>query len=173
MLAAHAHTHALTYAPFEITGVEIRLCEGLSDAQLRHCPEGRHNSIAWLLWHMARCEDVMVNTILRGVTEVLDEGWLPRLCVSTRHIGTDDTMADVETFSQEVDVQALRAYRLAVAQSTHTWFATVEWSSLQPILKREAAERAVQRGALRPEAMWVFEELGEAFVTRGHIISDD
>jgi hypothetical protein len=102
----------------------------------------------------------MVNTVVRDVPEVLDDGWLPRLGVNTRHIGTEDTMADVEMFSQQVDVQALRAYRMAVAQTTHDWFKEVEWSTLEEIPTRAAAERALKRGALRPEAYRVFERWG-------------
>jgi hypothetical protein len=189
-LIAHAHTHAFENIPGEIVGAERRLCEGLSEAQMRMCPFDRHNSIAWLLWHMVRCEDVMVNTMLRDVPEVLDDGWLPRLGVSTRHIGTEDTMAEVQAFSRQVNVAELRRYRAAVAHTTQAWVETVEWSSLDRILKCEAAERAAQRGALqeradwvrvmwgkeqRPEIWWLYWlaiahnnfHLGEARVTRG------
>lgn len=192
-LMAHAHTHAFTNISGDMIGAEENLCKDLAHDQMRQCPEGRHNSIAWLLWHMARCEDVMVNTVIRDVSEVLDEDWLPRLGIHTRHIGTEDSMADVELLSRQVDVQALRAYRFAVAQSTQDWFKAVEWSSLEEIPTRAEAERAVIRGALRPEAYWVFERLwgnekrqklwwlhwlgighnyhhlGEARVTLGHI----
>src|ERR1700693_3838594 len=50
-LTQHAHIHAATTpgAP----SVEDRIVAGLTDAQLRQCPD-RHNSIVWLLWHIAR-----------------------------------------------------------------------------------------------------------------------
>jgi hypothetical protein len=90
-LMGHAFCHSAAQNSDETDGREDRLCAGLTESELRLCPEGYHNSIAWLLWHMARCEDVMVNTVLRNVPEVLDDGWLNRLGVSTRHIGTGDT----------------------------------------------------------------------------------
>ena len=40
------------------TVLTSRLLDGLTDEQLRQRPHGV-NSIAWLLWHLARCEDVI------------------------------------------------------------------------------------------------------------------
>lgn len=60
---------------------------------------------------MARCEDVAVNTLLRGGEEVLDrDAWLPRLGITSRHIGTGATVAEVAAISQTIDLAALRAY---------------------------------------------------------------
>ncbi len=156
-LMSHADTHATTLTPDVTIGREEGICRRLTEDELRICPQGRHNSVAWLIWHMARCEDVMVNSILRDATEVLDDGWLGCLEVNTRHIGTDDTMAEVEAFSRQVDVSALRRYRAAVATTTRTWAETVDFCSLDKILKCAGAERAAQRGALSERADWVRE----------------
>src|SRR5512145_2911341 len=39
---------------------------GLSDEQMRVRPREDLNSLAWLLWHIARVEDSMVNRVLAG-----------------------------------------------------------------------------------------------------------
>jgi hypothetical protein len=183
----------MNYESTHAAGREDRLCEELTEADLRICPFDRHNSIAWIIWHMARCEDVIVNSVLHDGSEALDDGWLDRLGVSTRHIGTGDTMAEVNAFSQQVDVTALRRYRAAVAQATQTWVETVDFSSLDKVLKCAGAERAAQRGAfndrsdwvremwsaeLRPEIHWLswlcighnHSHIGEGWVTRGLIL---
>lgn len=156
-LMNHAATHGASAIPGERAGREERLCEGLTAADLRICPEGRFNSIAWLIWHIARCEDVMVNSVLHNGSEVLDDGWLNRLGVSTRHIGTDDTMAEVEAFSQQVDVTALRFYRAAVAGGTKRWVESIDFASLDKVLACAGAERAAQRGAFTERSDWVRE----------------
>jgi hypothetical protein len=154
-LMNHANTHGASALPGERPGREERLCRELTEMDLRICPEGRFNSIAWLLWHMARCEDVIVNSVLHNGSEVLDDGWLNRLGVSTRHIGTEDTMEEVEAFSQQVDVTALRLYRAAVARGTRTWVESIDFASLDKILKCAGAERAAQRGAFNERSDWV------------------
>jgi hypothetical protein len=74
--------------------------QGLSEPQMRLRPQGL-NSIAWLVWHMARCEDAL-NLLLAGRPQVLDaEGWLPRLQLSIRDVGTemsDDEASDLDRF---------------------------------------------------------------------------
>jgi hypothetical protein len=154
-LMNHANTHGASALPGERPGREERLCRELTEMDLRICPEGRFNSIAWLLWHMARCEDVIVNSVLHNGSEVLDDGWLNRLGVSTRHIGTEDTMEEVEAFSQQVDVTALRLYRAAVARGTRTWVESIDFASLDKILTCAGAERAAQRGAFNERSDWV------------------
>ena len=42
-----------------------------SDAELRARAHGLH-SIAWLLWHISRCEDVRVNRVPVSCKQVLD-----------------------------------------------------------------------------------------------------
>lgn len=170
-LIGHASSHAVAPNSGQTDGREDRLCAELTESELRLCPEGRHNSIAWLIWHMARCEDVMINTVLRDVSEVLDDGWLDRLGVTTRYIGTEDTMAEVEAFSQQVDVKALRQYRAAVALATRTWVMELDFATLDPVLARADAERAAQRGAFSERADWVREYWGKEEHTRGRWLS--
>jgi hypothetical protein len=58
--------------------VERDFLHGLGDAQMRLRPPGL-NSIAWLGWHMARCEDAL-SLVLVGRPQVLDEeDWLSPL----------------------------------------------------------------------------------------------
>lgn len=145
-LMSHAHVHKR----------EGQLCQPLSEEQLRHCPSEHSNSVAWLLWHMARCEDVMVNTVLRNVPEVLDqEGWLARLNVTTRHIGTDDSREEMESFSCQVDVAALRAYWAAVGRETRDWAAHFAFDRLDEQIGTENVQRAHDLGAFGPRAGWV------------------
>ena len=73
--------------------VERDFLHGLTEAQMRLRPQGL-NSIAWLVWHMARYEDIL-NLLLAGRPKVLDEEhWLPRLQVS------EPTLANVSMTSR-------------------------------------------------------------------------
>jgi len=46
-----------------------RLFSELDDAGLRARPQPDLNSVAWCVWHMARCEDVGVNPVVRGTPQ--------------------------------------------------------------------------------------------------------
>ncbi len=92
-----------------------RLLAGLAEAELRLRPASCLNSIAWLLWHLARSEDILVNVLLSNGPQVLDaDNWLARLGLTERDMGTGMTSAQVDAISARVALPALHAYQIAV-----------------------------------------------------------
>ena len=67
------------------------LLRDMSEEQLRLSPRDDQNSVAWLLWHIARCEDVVGGAILSSGGQVLDDGWDVKMGVPRRDIGTGMT----------------------------------------------------------------------------------
>ncbi len=64
----------------------------LTDDQMRFCPQPHLNSIAWLLWHMARSGDMGVNRVIANRPDVLTgDGWASRLDLSRYDMGTGMT----------------------------------------------------------------------------------
>jgi hypothetical protein len=103
----------------EVHGLVVAdLLEGLGDAELRGRPHPRVNTIAWLVWHSARIEDVGVNRFVADRPQVLDDGWLARLGVSARDVGTGMDDGEVDTLSASIDLGALRGYWDAVTRRT-------------------------------------------------------
>ena len=91
----------------------------LTDDQMRLRPHPQLNSIAWLLWHMARSEDMGVNRLIANRPDVLTGGgWASRLDLSRRDMGTGMTDDEVVEFSTRVNPVALRAYSGAVGLRT-------------------------------------------------------
>lgn len=136
-LADHARIHTLAVSADDPAGAtlgafsyEDATLYKLSDADLVTCPEGG-NSLAWLLWHMTRIEDVVVNTLLRGVPEVLDrDDWIARVGVDARDVGTSNSDDEIAGFSARVDVSALRAYRASVGRETRAWASAADFDAL-------------------------------------------
>jgi hypothetical protein len=153
-LVEHAHLHAAATTGSADTSLEDGLCAGLTDAQLRARPGGL-NSIVWLLWHITRFEDVVVNAVIRGVPEVLDRGgWPARLDLDSRLIGTgagDDEVAD---FSARADPALVRAYRAAVGRETHAWASTADFAALDAV-PDVAARLAQAPASITERAAWV------------------
>ena len=89
-------------------GLVEGLLAKLPEAQLRARPHPGVNTVAWLVWHSARIEDLAVNRFLSDRRQVLDEGWLERLAVPRRDVGTGMTDAQVDEFSAGIDLQALK-----------------------------------------------------------------
>jgi hypothetical protein len=155
-LDRHAAVHSRAMDPAGWWKEEDSIWAGLDDHQLRCRPTPGHNTLAWVLWHMARCEDVAVNTVIRGGVEVLDRnGWLPKLGIHSRHIGTGATTAEVDAISQTVNLEALRAYRAAVGRETRTWASSLDFDTLDRLISADEAQRAIEKGDFGEQGAWV------------------
>lgn len=96
------------------------LLNGMSADQLRRSPGRSLNSIAWLLWHIARCEDLGVNRLVVDETQVLDGGWRELLRILDGSMGTGMTKDAADDLASRVEISELVAYRKAVSARTVT-----------------------------------------------------
>ena len=130
----------------------------LTEAQWRGRPNPGVNTVVWLLWHMARVEDVGVNRFVADRPQVLDDGWLARLGVGRRDVGTGMSDAEVDELSARVDLDALRSYWDAVTRRTPEVVASVRGSDLEAIVPEDRVKRvAGAEGAVAPGAEWLTE----------------
>lgn len=92
--------------------------EGLTVEQLCWQPDPAANHIAWLVWHIGRCEDAQLAAIARR-PEVYVDGWADRfgLPYDVREIGYQHTAAEVRAFVLR-DPQLLVDYYAAVHAAT-------------------------------------------------------
>jgi hypothetical protein len=157
----------------------------------RERPGGVGNSIAWLLWHLARTEDLVINTVLRARPQVLRDGdWPARLGVDDGRIGTGFDEGEVDALSRAVDLDGLDAYRQAVCRATDDWLATVpaeildaapdvpaRLAAIPPIAAPRAVEGLIRFWSGRPGFFLVhfplvnhgFLHLGEMLAIRGRL----
>jgi len=142
---------------FEPSGILNRI-SGLSDQQLRLCQHNL-NSIAWILWHMTRCEDVAINRIIFDQEQVLDtDNFASRLKVSRRDIGTSMTINEVINLSNQIDINSLLNYITAVATKTQKVIQELPSEHLNQIPNRSYLKKVLfEEGALNKNSEWVSE----------------
>jgi hypothetical protein len=76
------------------------------------------DSLAWIKWHIARMEDIILSTVLTGRDQVFDDAWKRRLRIMRPDFGIGMTSAEVSELSSQIDVGALRDYHAAVGRRT-------------------------------------------------------
>jgi len=139
------------------SGLVDGLFGSLSEAQLRARPHPGVNTIAWLLWHSARIEDVALNRFLTDRPQVLEE-WIGRLAVPRRDVGTGMTDAQVGDLSARIDLQALRGYLGAVTARTLAAVGMLRGSDLEVPVPGDRVKRVVlTEGVVAPGAEWLTE----------------
>ena len=129
-LDQHAAVHSAAVAGNKMSVAE-RTFAGLTDEQMRVRPREDLNSLAWLMWHIARAEDIMVNAMIAGRAQVFDDSWMRRLATTRRDFGIGMTSPEVTELTKGIDVIALRDYRDAVGRRTRevvSGFGDADWS---------------------------------------------
>jgi DinB superfamily len=117
LIEEHSAVHSAAVGGNKASLAE-RTFGGLTDDQMRVRPREDLNSLAWLMWHIARGEDIMANIIVNGRDQVFDDGWLPRLKITRRDFGMGMTKPEVTELSAKIDIAALRDYRDVVGRRT-------------------------------------------------------
>jgi DinB superfamily len=148
----HAATHAADVSGH--AGPE-RWLSGLSDDQMRRRPGAGLNSIVWLLWHMARTEDVAVNLVVAARAQVFDDAWARAMRIPRRDMGTGMTSDEVAELSECADVAAVRRYRSAVGVRTREVVQSLRPEAWDEILSVADTTRAASAGAFGPNDGWI------------------
>ena len=152
-LREHAGVHSKEAVPADFN-MDWMLAD-LSDAQLRARPHGL-NSIAWLLWHVARVEDSCVSLVVCGKPQLLDDAWVGRLRGAPRGDGEGMSKDEVAALSAAIDLDALRAYRNEVGRRTRAQVAELWPDRWHVPFTVEDLQLAAERGALSgDEPKWL------------------
>jgi hypothetical protein len=150
----HAATHAGDVYDGHTPGSD-RVFGGLADEQMRARPGPGLNSLVWLLWHMARTEDVAVNLVVAGQPQVFDDAWARRMSIARPDMGTGMAADEVAALTEQADVGAVRAYRAAVGRRTRQIVRALPAETWDQILGLEDTARAAATGAFGPGDDWV------------------
>ena len=134
---------------------------------MRVRPREDLNSIAWLMWHIARAEDLILNPVLSGRDQVFDDAWMRRLRIDRKDFGIGMTSAEVTDLTKKIDVAALRDYRDAVGVRTREiigGFKDADWAGEIPAA---SLERAAAQGGFGPGMVKAFTGRPRAAVLSG------
>lgn len=116
-LSQHAMVHSARMAP-SLWSFEDEVWTGTPDEILRRVPSGEEHSMAWCLWHIARIEDVVLNRLIAGRSQVFERGWQAKLGVADCDTGNAMRATALSSLSAAINLEALRLYRIAVGQRT-------------------------------------------------------
>lgn len=118
-LNQHAMLHSARVSQTDLWSFEDAVLNDMTEEQFRRIPRNCEHSVAWLIWHIARCEDITMNLLVAGSPQVLHrDNWLERMKIMVRDTGNTMDAAEIADFSATIDIEALRAYRVAVGRRT-------------------------------------------------------
>jgi hypothetical protein len=150
----HSQLHSRHVTPNITWSYEDLLLDGLDEAEFRKIPEGQEHSLAWIVWHLTRVEDVTMNLLVAGRDQVFEkEGWQEKTRSPFKHTGNGTGLEVVEALSAVVDLNALRAYRVAVGLATQEIVQSLTLADFKRKVSQENVQRILRQGAVLPAGM--------------------
>jgi hypothetical protein len=115
----HAMLHSAGITQEDLFSLEDEVFDHLSEEKARRIPLNSEHSILWNIWHIVRIEDVTMNLLVAGSPQVLNqENWLKKMNITVSDTGNAMDNDSIDGLSAQIDIEALRAYRLAVGRRT-------------------------------------------------------
>ncbi len=152
-LHQHAQVHSSELSEDGEWSVVQEVMQGMDVASLRSIPARGEHSIAWVIFHLARIEDVTMNMLVAGDVQLAErEGWLEKMRSPIKHTGNLSSADGIRHLSQEIDISTLRAYRLAVGRRTEQVVAKISPTDLCQRVSSERIETVRRSGAVAVEA---------------------
>ncbi len=165
-LTQHSAVHTAVVGGNKVSAAE-RVLNGLTDEQMRVRPREDLNSIAWLVWHIARAEDVILNPVLSGRAQVFDDMWMKRLAVTRKDFGIGMKSPEVSELTRAINLDALREYRDAVGKRTREIVSGFQPQDWEGQVQQAGMERAAAEGGVPPSFVQVFTGRPRAAVLSG------
>ncbi len=132
------------------------LRQSVPSEALRKRPVPEVPPIAWLIWHMARVEDVGLSRFIWQKPQLFDEQQRKELGIEPVHYGTSMSPEEVDELSQTIDLAALHEYHIAVSQRTRQELKVLDVDLLDQVVSEEEVRRIVtDEGMASEAAQWV------------------
>ena len=104
--------------------------DGLTPEQLHHSPEGESHSIAWIQWHAARIEDLLVQQVFQGQPQIWNAEWARRTGLPADGFGTGQSTPDAKAV-RIADSAAFAEYAQQVAKRTDALLDSLDDAALE------------------------------------------
>ena len=149
----HAVLHSQKMSGLDGWSYADEICTGLEVGQFRIIPEKEDHSLAWILWHISRIEDVTMNVLVAGGSQVyLQDHWKRKLASPIDHVGNLVNPGDLLNLTLNVNLKDLFAYRDAVGKQTRNIVSDLELEELGQKVQPDRLDRLVEEDAVLPGA---------------------
>jgi hypothetical protein len=152
-LEQHAMVHSVKVAKSTLCSFEDELLRDMTNEEIRQIPVGGEHSVAWILFHLARIEDITMNILVAGTEQLFTQGgWMKKMNASILHSANCMDGASIAKLSADIDIKSLRAYRIAVGKRTRAIVKKLQGKDLKQKVQASRIEKVLSVGAVTPEA---------------------
>lgn len=148
-LNQHAMVHSSELSQKNIITFEDELWQGLEEATFRMMSVKDRTTIAWCMWHSTRIEDITMNILVANDVQVINtDRWIQKLNVEIYDTGNAMTVDEIVRFSDYINMNELRNYRMAVAKKTCEIIRDFKPEDLKRKMEKNRLQRILDEGAV-------------------------
>lgn len=140
--------------------------ELLTDLKLNEytiMPTAKDETIAWVLWHIARIEDLTMNMLVAGKDQIFNDEWKENLNISIVDTGNALSDDEIMELSRTININELLAYRNEVAKSTRQIVKSLNPEDMSRKVASTDLERIMKNGGVttQEDSIWLLDFWGK------------
>jgi hypothetical protein len=146
--------HSKVVAPESPWSYEDDLLNDLDEQGFRSIPRNREHSVVWVVWHLSRIEDVVMNILVADRDQVFEKGhWQAKTNSPIKHTCNGTGIDVTASISKALDLTSLREYRYAVGWATREIVPTLTSDDFKRKPEPAQLQRILDEGAVLPVGM--------------------
>lgn len=154
----HAMVHSAKMSQAELWSFEDEVLDDLTESEIRRIPQDGEHSIAWVLLHLARIEDVTMNILVAGRPQIFqDENWLTKMEFISNETGNALDQTGISILSKGINIDALRTYRISVGRRTREIVKQLQPGEFRQRVNPARLERLTNDGAIVESTRWLID----------------
>jgi hypothetical protein len=165
-LIQHAMVHSSKMSKSDQWSFEDEILNDMAEEEIRQIPRNSEHSVAWIIFHIARIEDITMNMLVAGTPQLFTEdNWAMKMKVAIVHSANKMDHASLATLSAQIDINALRAYRQSVGNRTRKIVRQLKLEELKQKVDALRLQKVLEEGALVPEAIEILNYWSKRTIT--------
>lgn len=148
-LRLHSMVHSSEMSGISEKTFEDELWDGLDEEKFKTSTNEKGRTIAYGIWHSARIEDITINLLVDGGTQVLNSGnWKKKINSIISDTGNALNEEEILEFSKRINMQELKNYRIAVGKKTQEIVKNLTYDDMKKKFEKNQLQRIIDEGAV-------------------------
>ncbi len=161
-LDLHRELHLSEVSEGEENEVD-RLLGDLKADEYAIMPTGKDETIAWVLWHIARIEDLTMGILVGGGDQLFDDGWKQRMNAPITDTGNSLSDDEIMDLSRKINVTELLHYRNEVGIRTRNIIKYLSSADMRSRVPASGLDKILSEGGVtkQEDSVWLLDFWGK------------
>ncbi|HBE87093.1 MAG TPA: DinB family protein [Lachnoclostridium sp.] len=140
-----------------------RLLGDLKADEYAIMPTGKDETIAWVLWHIARIEDLTMGILVGGGNQLFDDGWKQRMNSPITDTGNSLSDGEIMDLSRKINVTELLHYRNEVGIRTRNIVKNLSSADMRTKVPSSGLDKILSEGGVtkQEDSVWLLDFWGK------------